>query len=99
MNKIKFLNNKNDFFYCFDGIEQPDGTVKLKFKSDFPSDNVLCSGFEIISEDTNENISGDYYHNYTTIYRKISNENAVQLSKNGSVYVEANNIKIVAAIH
>ena len=88
MEKIKFLNNDNIFNCCNHGLEQSDGTVILKFENEIPSDEVLCSGFDIINKDTNENMSGDYYHDYTTIYRKID-EMTIQLSKDGSVYIES----------
>ena len=93
MNKIRFLNHENEseqlIFYCFNCLEQPDKTVKLKFKDEIPSDDILCSGFEIINENTDENISDDYYHKYTTIYRRFDDEMTIQLSNNGSVYIES----------
>ena len=92
MNKIRFLNHEDELkrviSYCFNGLEQPDKTVKLRFKDEIPSDDVLCSGFEIINEHTGENISDDYYHKYTTIYRRFDDKMTVQLSNDGSVYVE-----------
>lgn len=92
MQKIRFLNHENEseraIFYCGYGLEQPDKTVKLKFKEEIPSDEILCCGFDILNENTNENISDDYYHGYTTIYRRFDDEMTIQLSKDGSVYVE-----------
>jgi hypothetical protein len=92
MNKIRFLNNEIEseraVFNCFSGLEQPDKTVKLKFEDEIPSDEILCSGFDIINKYTNEIMSDDYYHEYKTIYRRFDNEKTIQLSKDGSVYVE-----------
>ena len=92
MNKVRFLNHEDEskrvISYCFSGLEQPDQTVKLRFKDEIPSDDVLCSGFEIINEHTDENISDDYYHKYTTIYRRFDDDMIIQLSKDGSVYVK-----------
>jgi hypothetical protein len=98
MTKVRFLNHEIEaeraVFYCLDGgLEQPDKTVKLKFKDEIPSNEILCTGFDIINEYTDDNMSDDYYHCYTTIYRRFDKENVIQLSRDGSVYIEQEDIE------
>lgn len=92
MEKIRFLNHETEseriISYCLRVLEQPDKTVKLIFKDEIPSDEILIAGFDVLNKNTDENISADYYHDYTTIYRKLDDEMSILLSNDGSVYVE-----------
>lgn len=92
MEKIRFLNHETEservISYCLRVLEQPNKTVKLIFKDEIPSDEILIAGFDVLNKNTDENISADYYHDYTTIYRKLDDKMSILLSNDGSVYVE-----------
>jgi hypothetical protein len=91
MSKIRFINHENEIerFVSYGRVlEYPNKTIKIIFENELPLDDILCSGFEIINESTDENISDNYYHSYTTIYRRFDDEMTVSLSNDGSVYVE-----------
>ena len=85
MDKIVFLLNKNKYYYALITKEN-ENVIRITFEEK-PNDDVLISGFEILNENNNFSMSGEYYYNYNTIY-KVIDDNTVLLSNDGSVYVE-----------
>ena len=83
MDKLCFLSKKNSYFYATITKENQN-VVKIIFEEK-PNDDVLISGFEILNENNNFSMSGEYYYNYNTIY-KVIDDNTVLLSNDGSVY-------------
>lgn len=82
MSKIYFLDN-NELIYNV-GLANKMGIINIVFSENVPEDSTLTSGFKIINEH-NGIIMGDY-SDYVTIYRKL--DNIVELSNDGSVYIE-----------
>lgn len=84
MEKIRFLNDRN----VYDGEVYVKGNiVEIKFVNTLPSQNTLVNGFELLNE--NNGIVQGKYPAYTTIYRTYEeNDRIVELSNDGSVYVE-----------
>lgn len=92
MEKIRFLNHENEsereIFICKNIFMMNENIIKIVFKEEIPSDEILTVGFDIINENNGENMSDDYYHEYNTIYRRFDDEMSILLSNDGSVYVE-----------
>ena len=90
MEKIKFLNNqhKDLIIDVLRVLELKNNLVKIIFEKEIPSDDIICNGFEVLNEKTNENISDDYYYKFTTIYQKLNDNSTVLLSSDGSIKVE-----------
>ena len=65
--------------------KESKNVIKLVFKEK-PSDDILISGFEILNENNNFSMTGDYYYGYNTIYN-IIDDNTVLLSNDGSIYI------------
>ena len=84
MDKIKFLNK---FMTKATIVKYSENEIKLIFSDEIPAESVLTSGFDILNENNNKNMSDDFYHRYTTVYN-IIDDNTVLLSNDGSVYVE-----------
>lgn len=82
MSQIYFLDN-NELIYDVE-LTNKMSIMNISFSENVPGDSTLTSGFKIINEH-NGIVMGDY-SDYVTIYRKF--DNAVELSNNGSVYVE-----------
>ena len=82
MSKIYFLDN-NELIYDVE-LTNKMGIMNMIFTKNMPGDDTLTSGFKIINEH-NGIVMGDY-SDYVTIYRKF--DNAVELSNDGSVYIE-----------
>lgn len=82
MSKIYFIKD-SDTIYDVNLYKQM-GIEYIEFSENMPEDDILSSGFSIVNEH-NGIVMGDYT-DYTTIYRKV--ENTVQLSNDGSIYVE-----------
>ena len=82
MSQIYFLNN-NELIYNVE-LANKMGIINIVFSENVPEDSTLTSGFKIINEH-NGIVMGDY-SDYVTIYRKL--DNIVELSNDGSVYVE-----------
>ena len=60
--------------------------IEIDFVENIPND-IVTNGFELINEFNEESMTGDYYFEYTTIYRKIDDK-SIMLSNDGSIYVE-----------
>lgn len=92
MEKLRFLNHENEserkVFICKNVFKMNENVIKIIFKEEIPSDEILTIGFDIINENNGENMSDDYYHAYNTIYRRFDDEMSILLSNDGSVYVE-----------
>ena len=90
MEIVKFLNKNEEteqtIINCSQVLQVSDNLVKIIFNDEIPSDDTFFNGFEIINENTAENMSEDYYHRFTTIYKK--EEKSITLSNDESVYVE-----------
>lgn len=85
MDKLNFLLDKDKYFYALITKENKN-VIKLIFEEK-PSDDILVGGFEILNENNNLSMSGDYYYGYNTIYNVID-DNTVLLSNDESVYVK-----------
>lgn len=88
MDKISFLLDTDNYFYARI-TKETEHAIRLVFDK-MPDDAIVVSGFEILNENNNFSMSGDYYYRYNTIFRKIDN-NTILLSDDGSVYVEIEN--------
>ena len=86
MDKLCFLLNKDKYFYALITRESKN-IIRLVFDQK-PTDDVLVGGFEILNENNNFSMSGDYYYGYNTIYNVID-DNTVLLSNDGSVYIHS----------
>ena len=84
MDKLRFLSNKDNLFYA-KITKENNNVIKLIF-DEKPDDNIIVSGFEILNENNNFSMSGDYYYDYNTIYNVID-EYTVLLSNDGSIYI------------
>lgn len=83
---IRFL--ESDIMH--EAIVIPDGNiVTLKFQDEKEANN---NGFDVfVDEDCEIDIGGEYYHEFTTIYRndeETDKYNGYQLSNDGSIYAE-----------
>ena len=92
MERIKFVSDHNEDLIIDVSrvLELKNNLIKIIFEKEIPSDDILCSGFEVLNEKTNENISDDYYYKFTTIYQKLIDESTVLLSSDGSIKTEKN---------
>ena len=85
---IKFLNDENAYEV---DIELEGNIATLKFNADSEK-KVSTAGFNLFNDaECEQDIGGDFYHGYTTIYRNddmTAEYNGYQLSSDGSVYVE-----------
>lgn len=85
MDKISFLFD--DTVVNATVLKVSDTVIKIIFSETMPDESVLLSGFNILNENNNRNMSGDYYHGYSTVYKSVD-DNTVLLSNDGSIYVE-----------
>ena len=83
MDKINFLFDDTVVLATVSKISE--NVIKFTCSETLPEESVLLSGFNIINEHNNKNMSGNYYHGYTTIYKSIDDK-IVLLSNDGSVY-------------
>lgn len=83
MDKISFL--LNDTVVDATVLTVSENVIKISFLEKIPEESILLSGFEILNENNNKNMTGDYYYLYNTIYREID-ENTIMLSNDGSIY-------------
>lgn len=83
MDKINFLFDDTVVLATVSKIS--DNVIKFTCSETLPKESVLLSGFNILNEHNNKNMSGNYYHDYNTIYKNIDDK-IVLLSNNGSVY-------------
>ena len=83
MDKINFLFDDTVVLATVSKISE--NVIKFTCSETLPEESVLLSGFNIINEHNNKNMSGNYYHDYNTIYKNIDDK-IVLLSNNGSVY-------------
>lgn len=82
MSQIYFLDNSELIYNV--ALTNKMSVMNISFSENVPVDSTLTSGFKIINEH-NGIIMGDY-SDYVTIYRKL--DNIVELSNDGSVYIE-----------
>lgn len=85
MDKISFLL-KSDTLFDATITTVSSNVIKIVFENEILDEEVLLSGFNIINEHNNKNMTDDYYHAYNTIYLHVD-ENTFMLSNDGSVYV------------
>ena len=83
MDKINFLFDDTVVLATVSKISE--NVIKFTCSETLPEESVLLSGFNILNEHNNKNMSGNYYHDYNTIYKNIDDK-IVLLSNNGSVY-------------
>lgn len=89
MDKVCFLNSENEEEQVIVNcriFKESNNVIKIIFQDIVPSDDILLSGFNIVNEFDNVNMTGNYYHNYNTIFKKID-EYTIMLSNDGSIYV------------
>lgn len=91
MDKISFINDKKNKYFT-NIIKITDNVISIKFNGNIPDDETVIGGFFIENEFNNTNMTGDYYYNYNTIYKK--DENIIMLSNDGTIYVEPEVIPI-----
>lgn len=84
MDKISFLLN-NNVVYTATVTKISETVIKLTFSENIPEESILLSGFEILNENNNNNMTGNFYHGYTTLYKSIDSR-TVLLSNDDSVY-------------
>ena len=84
MEKIVFLND-TDTIYDAVYVNRSDNICSIKFDGVIPDTDILTSGFYIINEYTGDNMSGDSFYNFKTVYRNLSP--IMQLSNDGSIYI------------
>lgn len=89
MDKISFLFDDTVVLGTVSKIS--DNVIKLTCSETLPKESVLLSGFNIINEHNGNNMTDDYYHGYTTIYKNIDSK-IVLLSNDGSVYVKEDDV-------
>lgn len=89
MDKINFLLNNTVVSATVSKISEH--IIKLVCSDDLPKESVLLSGFNILNEHNGNNMTGDYYHGYTTIYKNIDSKTAL-LSNDGSVYTDESDV-------
>lgn len=89
MDKINFLFDDTVVLATVSKISE--NVIKFTCSETLPEESVLLSGFNIINEHNGNNMTKDYYHGYTTIYKNIDDK-IVLLSNNGSVYTEEDNV-------
>lgn len=90
MEKIRFLNSNEESIVviCKRILRVNDNVIKIIFNEPFTDKELFTHGFDIINENDDDiNMSGDYYHSYTTIYNQLD-EKTILLSNDGSIYVE-----------
>ena len=86
MSKIYFKSN-TELIYDINLLQLNRNCIQLVFTTtNIPDKDVLLSGFYIINEH-NRNIMADKT-DYNFIYREYIGQNKIELSNNGSVYVE-----------
>lgn len=95
MDKIKFL--LNNIIVQANISTVSNSIIKFECLSTLPNETILLSGFDILNENDDSNMSGDYYHGYTTIYRNIDSK-TVLLSNDGSIYSGGNDIDVPPVI-
>lgn len=83
MDKISFLSNNKIIFAIISKISKH--VIKIECFNTLPEETILLSGFDILNENDDSNMSGDYYHGYTTLYKNIDSK-IVLLSNDGSIY-------------
>lgn len=86
MDKISFLLESNKT-YDTNILNVSQNTIKIVFHNDIPSNSTLLSGFYIVNEHNGKNMSGDSYHKYNTLYKKVD-DITFMLSNDESVYIE-----------
>lgn len=85
MENIRF--SKDSFIYNGNVSLKGDNVVAIQFGSIAPPDSILTNGFELLNE--NNGIVQGFYYEYNTIYRTYEdNELLVELSNDGSTYIE-----------
>lgn len=82
MDKIKFLFDGTTVFAVVSNFFEH--VLKIECSDILPCNDILLSGFNILNEYNDSNMSGDYYHNYNTIYKNIDSK-TVLLSNDGSI--------------
>ena len=88
MDKVCFLKNKEMKFDC-NIIKVSNEVISITFIDAIPDDDIVVSGFYIENEYNATDMTGDYYYEYNTIYRKYDdNIQKIELSNDGSIYVE-----------
>lgn len=81
---IKFQNFENIYKLKIKCLSENLVEFELE-DGDVIDKDVLLSGFDVVNEVTHDNQSGDYYHEYKTVYKET--DNSIILSNDGSVYV------------
>lgn len=89
MDKISFLFDDTVVLATVSKISEH--VIKFTCSETLPEESVLLSGFNILNENNGNNMTGDYYHEYTTVYKSIDSK-IVLLSNDGSVYTEENDV-------
>ncbi len=84
MEKIKFLKSENIYEGSTDFLDKH--VITINFNKAIPNKSEIENGFEILNE--NNNIVQAIYKDFTTIYRTYTNENRIDFSDDGSIYVE-----------
>lgn len=85
MEKIHFYNTTNIYQGVTDFVNK--NVIVINFNGNIPSETELVNGFEILNEN-NDFVQAEY-PDYATIYRTyVDDVNRIELSNDGSVYVE-----------
>ena len=85
MEKIHFYNTTTVYQGVTDFVNK--NVIVINFKSNVPSETELVNGFEILNEN-NDFVQAEY-PDYVTVYRIYTDDaNRIELSNDGSVYVE-----------
>lgn len=85
MEKIHFYNTTNIYKGVTDFVNK--NVIVINFNGNIPSETELTNGFEILNEN-NDFVQAEY-PDYATVYRTYTDDvNRIELSNDGSVYVE-----------
>lgn len=87
MDKLYFLSGET---YNANILKVSNHIIRITFDEEIPEESIILSGFDIINEHNDKNMSNDYYHSYNTLYLTVD-ENTVMLSNDNSVYVAPDN--------
>lgn len=84
MEKLRFIKSNN----VYEGITDfaNKHILTIKFNKTIPTSTEFGSGFEILNENNNY-VQADY-QNFNTVYRTYTDDLRIELSDDGSVYIE-----------
>ena len=84
MENIRFIKSNQVYKGATDFLNKH--ILIIKFNEILPNESEIENGFEILNE--NNNVVQAVYKDFTTIYRIYTNENKIEFSDDGSIYVE-----------